>query len=60
MSLEMKAACEQCDASLGEAEEAYICSYECTFCASCVSAFDHRCPNCGGEFVPRPRRNVDD
>jgi len=38
--------------------EAYICSFECTFCPSCASRFENICPNCGGELVPRPRRNI--
>lgn len=35
---------------------ALICSYECTFCVDCGAAMTQRCPNCGGELVPRPRR----
>ena len=56
--LELRPNCERCDKDLPpEAEEARICSYECTFCADCVD--DHLmnvCPNCGGGFVPRPIR----
>jgi hypothetical protein len=34
-----------------------ICTYECTFCADCVDqCLGGRCPNCGGNFVPRPIR----
>ena len=34
-----------------------MCSYECTFCVSCVDTVLHNvCPNCGGGFVPRPIR----
>jgi hypothetical protein len=34
-----------------------ICTYECTFCATCVDAIlGNVCPNCGGGFVPRPIR----
>lgn len=34
-----------------------ICSYECTFCADCVEdVLEGVCPNCGGAFVPRPKR----
>jgi hypothetical protein len=37
--------------------EARICSFECTFCEACASGvLGGRCPNCGGELVPRPRR----
>ena len=34
-----------------------ICSYECTFCRTCVEEILFNvCPNCGGGFVPRPIR----
>jgi hypothetical protein len=56
MALEMRATCERCGASLAADGEAWICSYECTFCASCADAMTGVCPNCGGELVPRPRR----
>jgi len=40
-----------------DSQEARICTYECTFCASCVDDVLHNvCPNCGGGFVPRPIR----
>ncbi len=55
--LAMKAACERCEAPLpAKAHGAFICSYECTFCADCADAMDERCPNCGGELVDRPTR----
>lgn len=56
--LALRPNCECCDADLPpEAGDARICSYECTFCARCVETRLHGvCPNCGGEFVPRPRR----
>ena len=57
MALEMREACERCQARLPpDAVDARICSYECTFCAACADAMDGRCPNCGGELVSRPRR----
>jgi hypothetical protein len=57
MSLVMKSECEKCDAPLPlGAADARICSYECTFCASCVDVLENVCPNCGGGFVPRPIR----
>ena len=59
MSLEMREACERCDATLVVDGEAYICSYECTFCASCSTELAHVCPNCGGELVRRPRRGAE-
>jgi len=34
-----------------------ICTYECTFCRACaLEVFENVCPNCGGNFVPRPLR----
>ena len=55
--LELRPNCEYCDKDLPpEAEDARICSYECTFCAACAEAMAHVCPNCGGELVRRPRR----
>ena len=57
MGLEMKSSCERCGATLTHAGEAYICSYECTFCYACAQALASSCPNCGGELVRRPRRS---
>jgi len=56
--LELRPNCEYCDKDLpANSAEARICSYECTFCADCVSTVLHNvCPNCGGGFVPRPIR----
>lgn len=56
MSLEMRSTCEKCQAVLAHGDEAFICSYECTFCPACTAAMGERCPNCGGELVRRPRR----
>jgi hypothetical protein len=56
MALEMKKECEKCGRALPAAGEAYICTYECTFCRECSVAMTSICPNCGGELVPRPRR----
>jgi len=56
MSLEMRAQCERCEASLSLDDLAFICSYECTFCPTCTIEMGQRCPNCGGELVRRPRR----
>jgi hypothetical protein len=58
MSLEMRPACERCRKNLDLEGEAYICSYECTFCRECVDAMKAICPNCGGELVRRPRRQT--
>jgi hypothetical protein len=56
MALEMKPRCEKCDAPVDADGEAFICSYECTFCAGCTAGFTAKCPNCGGELLRRPRR----
>ena len=56
MSLEMRAGCERCEATLTHGATAFICSYECTFCEDCAAGMDYVCPNCGGELVRRPRR----
>jgi hypothetical protein len=59
MPLEMRSICEKCETSLPEdSPKARICSFECTFCADCAEAMAGRCPNCSGELVARPRRNV--
>lgn len=55
MALEMLAACERCGQALDAAGNAYICTFECTFCGDCTAALDAICPNCGGELVRRPR-----
>jgi len=56
--LELRPTCEHCDRPLPPAStEARICSYECTFCATCVDGILRDiCPNCGGGFVARPIR----
>jgi uncharacterized protein len=53
----MRPDCERCGADLpAAAPGAFICSFECTFCAECAEALDDRCPNGGGELVDRPTR----
>ena len=56
--LELRPTCEHCNTPLPpDALDARICSYECTFCATCVDRIlDNVCPNCGGGFAPRPIR----
>jgi len=56
MALEMRNRCEKCGRPLPPDTEAYICTFECTFCADCTTAMAQVCPNCGGELVRRPRR----
>jgi hypothetical protein len=54
----LKPNCECCDRDLPpESADARICSFECTFCSECAeSVFNEVCPNCGGNFAPRPIR----
>jgi hypothetical protein len=56
--LQLRPNCECCDTDLPpESRAARICSFECTFCASCAEGvLSGTCPNCGGELVVRPRR----
>jgi|SRR5437868_10675478 len=60
--LELRPSCEHCNKALPPAScEARICSYECTFCASCVDhVLGNVCPNCGGGFEARPVRPARD
>jgi hypothetical protein len=56
--LELRPVCENCGKALpSDSTEARICSFECTFCANCVTnVLRNVCPNCGGGFEPRPIR----
>ena len=56
--LELRPTCENCNKALPpDSLEARICTYECTFCATCVDkVLGNVCPNCAGGFVPRPIR----
>ena len=56
--LELRPTCEHCNVALPPvSSEARICTFECTFCAVCVTeVLGNICPNCGGGFVPRPIR----
>ena len=56
--LEIRPTCENCNKALPyNSEEAMICTFECTFCATCVETIlKHVCPNCGGNFTKRPIR----
>jgi uncharacterized protein len=56
--LELRPNCECCNKDLPpDSEEAFICSFECTFCRACATdVLKGKCPNCGGEFARRPRR----
>ncbi|WP_020398297.1 DUF1272 domain-containing protein [Kordiimonas gwangyangensis] len=56
--LDLRPSCEHCDCDLSpESRDAMICSFECTFCSTCVDeVLKGVCSNCGGNFVPRPIR----
>ncbi|MEQ1725769.1 MAG: DUF1272 domain-containing protein [Sphingopyxis sp.] len=56
--LEMRPDCEKCGVDLpADQPGAFICSYECTFCATCSDKLDEICPNCGGDLLDRPMRS---
>lgn len=59
--LQLRPTCECCNRPLPpDSSEARICSFECTFCATCAADVLHdTCPNCGGELLVRPRRPGD-
>ena len=56
--LELRPTCEHCNKPLPpNSTEAMICTFECTFCRTCVeSTLENVCPNCGGGFAARPIR----
>jgi hypothetical protein len=56
--LDIRPVCEHCKKLLPyDSTEAYICSFECTYCADCaLTLFQNVCPNCGGGFMQRPVR----
>jgi len=58
--LELRPNCECCGRDLPpDAADAVICTFECTFCADCAQGvLGGVCPNCGGNFAPRPIRPV--
>lgn len=59
--LEIRPNCEACDRDLApDSADAFICSFECTFCRRCAEErFRMICPTCGGNFVQRPVRPDD-
>lgn len=58
--LDMRPDCERCGIDLpADAPGAFICSFECTFCATCTEQMDDICPNCGGELMDRPVRSAE-
>ncbi|HEY5560108.1 MAG TPA: DUF1272 domain-containing protein [Steroidobacteraceae bacterium] len=59
--LQMRPNCECCDRDLPpDSNEAMICSFECTWCATCVrSVLGGICPNCQGTLSQRPTRSAE-
>jgi hypothetical protein len=60
--LELRPNCEWCDRDLPpRSADAMICTYECTYCCDCViNVLRDVCPTCGGNFVPRPIRPLEE
>lgn len=58
--LELRPNCECCNIDLPpHSTDAVICTFECTFCTACANdVLNGVCPNCGGNFTPRPIRPV--
>lgn len=56
--LEIRPNCEHCNKDLPfDATNAFICTFECTYCKKCVTnVLKNTCPNCGGNFTQRPIR----
>ena len=56
--LDLRPSCENCDRDLDpSAPGAFICSFECTFCAPCAETIlRFCCPNCTGTLAARPAR----
>lgn len=56
--LELRPGCECCDKNLPpDAADAMIGTFERTFCRDCVDTrLKGVCPNCSGNFAPRPIR----
>ena len=56
--LKIRPNCEHCGKDLpNTSTEAMICSFECTYCATCaMEIFENVCPSCNGNFVARPIR----
>jgi MFS family permease len=56
--LELRPNCECCNKDLPPtADDAMICTFECTFCSECTETkLNNVCPNCGGDLQRRPIR----
>jgi len=60
MILDMCPDCHSCGRELPPGtNEAWICSFECTFCTDCAEQrLGGICPNCGGKLERRPTREA--
>ena len=60
MILDMCPDCHSCGRELPPGtSEAWICSFECTFCTECAQErLGGICPNCGGNLERRPTREA--
>ena len=60
MILDLCPDCHHCGRDLQpDTHEAWICSFECTFCTDCAdNRFHFTCPNCGGNLERRPTREA--
>ncbi|TDM00379.1 MAG: DUF1272 domain-containing protein [Flavobacteriaceae bacterium] len=57
--LQMKLNCEKCNHSLPpNSDQAFVCSYECTYCETCFEELSGVCPNCKGNLEKRPKRKT--
>jgi uncharacterized protein len=55
--MDLKPSCECCDEDLPpESPDARVCTFECTYCATCADEMQGICKNCGGNLVVRPIR----
>lgn len=58
--LALKPSCECCDIDLPpESPDARMCTFECTYCATCADEMSGICKNCGGNLIERPIRPVE-
>ncbi|WP_339726144.1 DUF1272 domain-containing protein [uncultured Paraglaciecola sp.] len=55
--LQLRPNCETCHCDLATDSAAYICTFECTYCANCATnTHKLQCPNCQGNLEKRPIR----
>jgi uncharacterized protein len=56
MEEKVKTKCEKCRRELKNSSDAYVCSYECTFCAQCAKEMNYICPNCMGMLENKDKK----